>query len=231
MHAPERTTLRNLAPYIQSTLIRADLTADQMAAHCRECLEYGFNAAMVPGIWVPLAAQILKGSKVKVASCVDFPWGIATTAGRVAEAQALAAAGAQEVDVMIHLGRFKSGQYAAVQEDLAAIVQAARPAEVKVMLELPLLTPAEREKVVELAVAAGVHWLKNASSGAVGVATPEEMRFLRDRAPAGVRVKASGGIKTRAHVEALLDAGAELVGTSAAVAIVSGQRQASHDQY
>jgi len=221
----------NLATHIQSTLIRNDVTAEQMMAHCRECLEYGFHAAMVPGTWVELATQMLRGSAVRVASCVDFPYGITTTRGRVEEARALVAAGAQEVDFMLHLGYFKSGRLDAVREDLVAIVRATYPAEVKIMLELPLLTPVEREQVVELAVAAGVHWLKNASGGAVGVATPEDIRFLRERAPQGVRVKASGGIKTAEQVAALLAAGAELVGTSSAAAIVTGRGSGVNDQY
>lgn len=186
---------------------------------------------MIPGTWVSLTKKLLAGSSVRVASAVDFPWGIATTAGRAAEARALVEAGAQEIDVMLHLGYFKSGMYEEVREDLAAVVAAARPAEVKVMLELPLLSQQERERVVQLAVAAGVHWLKNASGGAVGVATPEEIRFLKERAPVGVRVKASGGIKTAEQAVALLNAGAELMGTSAGVAIVTGRVTGNRDNY
>lgn len=220
-----------LAACIQSTIIRADVTAEQVTAHCRDCLELGFDAAMVPGIWVAETARLLRGSRVKVASCIDFPLGIATTAGRAAEAQALVAAGARELDIMIQLGYLKSGMFAEFAADLRAVVEAARPARVKVMLELPLLDPALRERAVALAVAAGVHWLKNASGGAVGVATPEDIRFLRERAPVGVGVKASGGIKTREQVMALLAAGAELVGTSSGVQIVSGRPPESRDDY
>ncbi|MHB9144457.1 MAG: deoxyribose-phosphate aldolase [Symbiobacteriia bacterium] len=221
----------DLARRIQLTLINNAVTADQIKSLCHTCLEYGFNAAMVPGNWVTLANRQLAGSKVIVASAVDFPWGVATTAGRAAEARALVEAGARQVDVMVQLGYFLSGMDDAVREDLAAIVAAARPAEVKVMLELPLLSAAQRERIVRLAVAAGVHWLKNASGGAVGVATPEDIRFLKERAPQGVRVKASGGIKTAEQMAALLDAGAELVGTSSGVAIVTGAKATAVDNY
>lgn len=214
-----------LARHIQSTIIANDVTEEDIVAHCRACLDYGFHAAMVPGRWVPLARKLLQGSPVRVASFVDFPLGCMTTAGRVAEARALVEAGAQELDVMIPLGLFKSGKLDEFRADLEAVVKAARPAETKAMLELPLLAPAERERVVEIAVAAGFDWLKNASGGAVGVATPEDIRFLRERAPAGVRVKASGGIKTAEQARALIDAGAELLGTSSAVAIVTGGSQ------
>ncbi|HEX6988952.1 MAG TPA: deoxyribose-phosphate aldolase [Bacillota bacterium] len=219
--AKERTASA-LAPYLQSTLIANDITEARIVAHCRACLEYGFHAAMVPGVWVPTARRLLAGSRVRVASFVDFPLGTMTTAGRVAEIRSLVAAGAQEVDVMVPLGRFKSGHVDAVREDLRAVVRAARPAETKVMLELPLLDPAERERMLEIALEAGFDWVKNASGGAVGVATPDDIAWLRRRVPAGVRVKASGGIKTADQAWALVDAGAELLGTSAAVAIVTG---------
>lgn len=213
----------NLAPFIQSTLIRSGISEREIVAHCQECLEYGFDAAMVPACWVAQSVAVLRNTRVKVASAVDFPWGIMTTVGKAAEAHAAVSAGAQEIDTMLNLGWFKSGRYDAVREDLATVVRAAHPAPVKVMLELPLLTADERELAVKLALAAGVQWLKNASAGSVGVATPEDMRFLRERAPAGVHVKASGGIKTAAHVRALLAAGAERVGTSAGVAIIKGE--------
>jgi len=221
----------DLARYIQSTLLRSGLTAAEMTAHCQECLAYGFHGAMVPACWVPHCAELLRGSPVRLATAVDFPGGTMTTADRAAEARSLAEAGAQEIDVMINLGWFKSGHYIDVQADLAAVVRAAGPVPVKVTLELPLLTPAEREIAVGLAVAAGARWLKNASDRSVSVATPEAMRFLRSRAPESVRVEASGGIKTARQVRALIAAGAELAGTSAGVAIITGDQGGSTDPY
>ena len=211
-----------LARFVQSTLIASDVTEAQVIAHCRACLEYGFHAAMVPPLWVPLARRVLAGSAVRVASFVDFPLGCMTTAARVAQARDLAEAGVDEIDIMVPLGLFKSGRLDEFRADLEAVVRAARPAATKAMLELPLLDPAERETMVELALAVGFDWLKNASGGAVGVATPDDIRFLRQRVPAGVGVKASGGIKTAAQAWALIEAGAELLGTSCAVALVTG---------
>ncbi|EKP94586.1 deoxyribose-phosphate aldolase [Thermaerobacter subterraneus] len=212
-----------LARFIQSTLIASDVTEEQVVAHCRACLEYGFHAAMVPPLWVPVARRVLAGSPVRVASFVDFPLGCMTTSARVAQARELAELGVDEIDVMVPLGLFRSGRLDDFRADLEAVVRASRPAETKAMLELPLLNAAEREQMVRLAVAAGFDWVKNASGGAVGVATPDDIRFLRQRVPAGVRVKASGGIKTAAQAWALIDAGAELLGTSAAVALVTGR--------
>jgi deoxyribose-phosphate aldolase len=144
-----------------------------------------------------------------------------TTAGRVAEARALVCAGAQEIDVGCKIGWLRSGDDLGFRDDLAALVRAVAPVPVKVMLELPLLTPGERERAVQLAVDAGVAYVKNASSGALGPATPAQIRFLRDRVPDDVGVKASGGIAGLETAEALLEAGADLLGTSHGVEIVS----------
>ena len=212
-----------IAARIQHTLIRTDATRADIVRHCRECLEYGFDAAMVAGDWLPLARTF----GIKVASALDFPVASMTTAGRVAEARALAEAGATEIDVGCKIGWLRSGRTADFGADLAEVVRAAAPATVKVMLELPLLTPVEQERAVLLAVSAGVGYVKNASSGAVGRATPEQIRFLRERVPPHVGVKASGGIDSYELAVALLDAGADLLGTSSGVAIVSGSRPPS----
>lgn len=222
---PERDedwSTSRLAARIQHTLIRTDATKGEVVAHCLECLEFGFDAAMVAGNWLPVARDIVGDSAVKLASAVDFPFGIMSTAGKVAEAQALVAGGASELDVMVNIGWLRSGMDRAFRDDIEAVVAAAAPAAIKVMLELPLLTPAERDRAVDLAVEAGAAFLKNASSSAIGIATPAEIRYLRERAPTSIRVKASGGIKNRRQAIELLEAGADLVGTSAGVALVRG---------
>lgn len=153
-----------------------------------------------------------------------------STTGRIAEAAALAEAGADELDIAINIGLLKSGQDRAFAADIAAIVQAAAGCPIKVMLELPLLTLEERERAIRLSQDAGARYLKNASSGAVGTASPEEMRFLRAHARPSVGVKASGGIRTRAQVLELLAAGADLVGTTAALRIVAADDAAGRAQ-
>jgi deoxyribose-phosphate aldolase len=205
-----------VAARIQHTLIRTDATREDVLRHCRECHEYGFEAAMVAGDWLELA----RSTGVKVVSAVDFPVAAMSTLGRVAEVWALADAGAEEIDVGCKIGWLRSGRDDDFLADLDAVVRAAAPARIKVMLELPLLTPAERARAVDLAVEAGVAYVKNASSGAVGRATPAEIRFLRDRVPPDVGVKASGGIDSFETALTLLAAGADLLGSSAGVLIV-----------
>jgi deoxyribose-phosphate aldolase len=220
----------SLAPYIQHTLITAGLTRDELIAHCEEAVRYGFNAAMVPASWVPLAVEVLKGTGVPVASALDFPTvGVMTSAGKAAEARAIAEAGAQQVDMGVQIGWLKSGMEREFADDIAGVVAAGIP--VKVMLELPLLTPALRDRAVDLAMDAGAAYLKNASSGAVEVANPESVGYLVSHARDGVKVKASGRITTLPQAVSLLDAGAVLLGTSSGIAIVTGSGPASTSSY
>lgn len=211
----------DLAPYIQHTLIEAGTTREQVIAHARETIRYGFSAAMVAGSWVDVVAAELDGTGVAVASALDFPiCGAMTAAGKAREAEELVRLGAQQLDVGVQVGWLKSGEHARFRDDIAAIVACGVP--VKVMLELPLLTPAERDTAVDLALEAGAAYLKNASSGAVEVANPDSIRYLVERAAGRALVKASGGIKDYHQAVSLLEAGAALLGTSAGVQLVSG---------
>ena len=217
-----------LAGRIQHTLVRPGVTRLDIERHCEECLVHGLHAAMVPGRWVGLTRHLLDGSGVLAVSAADFPHGGMTRAGRVAEVRALESEGAQEIDIGIPVGLLASGDDQELEDDISAVV-AAVSVPVKAMLELPLLSDDEKLRVVRVAVAAGVAFVKNASGGEVGVATEADIRFLRANVPDGVRVKASGGIKTRSHAEALIAAGADLVGTSAAIAILTGVTTVTRD--
>ena len=211
----------SLAPYIQHTLIEAGTTRQQILQHARECVTFGFNAAMVPGSWVREVAAELAGTGIEIASALDFPVvGVTTSAGKAAEAEHLVLAGATQIDIGVQIGWLRSGMYREFRDDIEGVVRAAG-VPIKVMLELPMLTIAEREAAVELSIEAGAAYLKNASSGAVEVANPESIAWLVKRAPKGVLVKASGSIKSFDQSVALLEAGASLLGTSAGIAIVT----------
>lgn len=210
-----------LAPYIQHTRIEVGATRDDMIAHAREAVEHGFNAAMVPASWVELVAAELAGTGVEVASALDFPTvGVMTSAGKAAEAAEIARLGATQLDIGVQLGWLKSGRYDDFREDIAGVVRASG-IPVKVMLELPLLTEAEREAAVELSMEAGAAYLKNASSGQIETANPASVKYLVDRARDGVLVKASGSIKSYQQALGLLGAGAVLLGTSAGIQIIT----------
>jgi deoxyribose-phosphate aldolase len=216
----DQSEASRLAGRIQHTIISNVLTEALWEAHLAECLRYRFHAAMIPPAWVNQTARRLHGTGIRVASFIDFPYGTMTSAGKAGEAKLLADEGAQEIDLMPNVGFLLSRMEKEYFRDIEGVVRAAGKIPVKIMLELPLLNAQERERAVALSVDAGVSYLKNASGGAVGVATVEDMRFLRRLAPPSVRVKASGGIKTAQQVRDLLEAGADLVGTSSGVGIM-----------
>jgi deoxyribose-phosphate aldolase len=209
-----------LARRIQHTLISNVLTEELWERHIGECLKYNFQAAMIPPAWVRKTAQAVRNSGVRVASFVDFPYGTMTSTGKAREAEHLVSEGAEEIDLMPNVGFLLSGMEREYFEDIRGVVEAAGKVPLKIMLELPLLDAKQKERAIALSIDAGATYLKNASGGAVGIATPEDIRFLRRVAPPNIRIKASGGIKTAEQVHELLAAGADLVGTSSGARIM-----------
>lgn len=210
----------SLARRIQHTLISNVLTEALWKRHIDECVKYHFHAAMLPAAWVKKTRQALEGTGVRVASFIDFAYGTMTSAGKASEARNLVADGVEEIDLMPNVGFLLSGMEREYFDDIRGVVEAAGNVPVKIMLELPLLNTEQRDRAIGLSIEAGVRYLKNASGGAVGIATADEIRFLRRMAPPGVGVKASGGIKTAQQVRDLLEAGADLVGTSSGAQIM-----------
>ncbi len=221
----------SVARFIQHTRIEADATRDVMVRHAQECITHGFNGAMVPGSWVPVVAAELAGTDALVASALDFPIvGTMTSAGKAFEAAELARLGADQIDIGVQIGWLKSGMWNEFRDDIAGVVRAAG-VPIKVMLELPLLTPQERSTAVELAIEAGATYLKNASSGAIETASPAGIEWLVAEARGRALVKASGSIKSLDQVVALIGAGAALVGTSAGIEIVTGAASSATESY
>jgi deoxyribose-phosphate aldolase len=233
-HPALRLPAAELAGRIQNTLIGQGVTAQAVQASVASALELGFHGLIVPGSWVALARSLLAGTVgtgLRLGSIVDFPYGSATTAARVADAAALVEAGVDELDATVNIGYLLSGRHSEFAADLLAVVRAAAPVRVKFMLELPLLDARLREVAVRAAVESGAAYVKNASRGAVGIADPATIAYLRRSVPETVGVKASGGIKTVQQVRELLAAGADLIGTSSGVSIVTGQRMFAGSLY
>ena len=227
----EKLTPAQIAAYIQHTKIEVGATREEMTAHVEDAIKYGFSAAMVPGSWVALTASILRGTGIEVASALDFPTvGVMTSAGKAAEAAELVRLGATQIDIGVQIGWLKSGMFDEFREDIAGVVRASG-VPIKVMLELPLLTEAEKELAVKLSMEAGVAYLKNASSGQIETANPASIKYLVDRATNGVLVKASGSIKHLSQARELIAAGASLLGTSAGIEIISGLSNADTKRY
>ena len=216
-------TLEEIASTIQHTEVSPTADRARIVALCAECREYGFDGAMVLPCWVPLAREELAGTDVSVCSAAGFPMG---GDGHIAKASAVrdaVAAGAEEVDVMPNIGFLKSGMDEELAAEMDLMVEASGDAVCKAMLELGALDDDEAERILSLAVEAGFDYVKTSSGwGEGGKATVERVRFLRENAPADVKVKASGGIRTAEDAEKLLEAGADLLGSSSGVAIIEG---------
>lgn len=214
----------DVAGRIQHTEVGPTATQSRIEELCEECLEHGFDGAMVQACWVPLAVDRLAGSDVSVCSAVGFPMGGDRPVSKAAAIRDALAAGATQVDVMPNIGFIKSGRWADIRREMELLVDASGEATIKAMLELGALNDEEAARLVDTAVEAGFDYVKNSSGwGEGGKATVERVRFLRERAPEEVGVKASGGIKTAEEAHDLLDAGADLLGASSGVSIVTGE--------
>lgn len=188
---------------------------------CREARYYGFNAVFVNSGWLALAGAELRGTAVKAGTTVGFPFGAhLTTEKRFETAEALRL-GARELDMVINVGALKSGMRKQVECDIRGVVEVAHGggAIVKVILEMPLLTREEKVLACELSVSAGADFVKTAT-GLFGGATLEDVRLMRSVVGSRARVKASGGVRTPKDLVAVVDAGADRIGTSSGVGIV-----------
>lgn len=218
--APERAEALQLAARIQFTIITNAMTQAKWEEHIAQCLKYHFHAAMIPPTWVRKTREALRGTGILTASFVDFPYGTMTSAGKAYETAQLAEQGAEEIDFMPNVGFLLSGMENEYTRDVKGVVEAAGKVPVKIMLELPLLDLEQKQRAVAISAEAGVTYMKNSSGGSMGVATPDQMVFLRKMAPPHIRLKASGGIKTVQQVRDLVSAGADVVGTSSGVRIM-----------
>jgi deoxyribose-phosphate aldolase len=212
----------DVASRIQHTNVRPDATRIHLERLMAECIEHRFDAAMVNAIWLPLAVRTLHGTGVKVCTALDFPTGGETTATVVRATAEARGAGADEIDVMTKVGWLKSEMDVAYRQHLAAVVKAAEGLPVKAMLEAALLSAHELALAVELCADAGVSYIKNSSGFDGGKATPKLVAQLVKLSGGRMRVKASGGIRSVDQAGALLEAGADLLGTSSGVQIVTG---------
>lgn len=212
----------NLAATLDHTLLRPDCTEAQIAQLCQEARTHGFASACVPPSYVPLAARELSGSGVAICTVIGFPLGYNNPRVKFKEAEIALAEGATELDVVLNISALKSGQYDAVRaevEDLADLADV-HDALLKVIIETALLTEEEMEAAALLCAEAGAHFVKTSTGFASRGASVADVELLRRVLPASIRIKASGGIRTRAHALALLAAGADRLGTSNSLAIL-----------
>ena len=213
----------DLSPLIDHTLLKADATSAQVEALCAEARTYGFASVCVNPLWVPLAASLLKGSPVRTCTVVGFPLGAAAFSAKAREAEIALKDGAQEVDMVLAIGAAKSGDWEAVRRDFEGLRAAVpAPAVLKVILETCLLNDAEKARACELALGAGLDFVKTSTGFSTGGATEADVALMRRTVGPSVGVKASGGIRTYDVALQMVRAGATRLGLSASVAVVRG---------
>lgn len=223
-------TVQEIASKIQHTNVNPDLSREDIKALCEDCMEYGFDGVMLQPAWIEDAKKHLAGSSVKICTALGYPMGGATTKAKVYEMENVIELGAEQVDFMANIGFIKSGMYEEYKNEIAEIVQAANGNVTKIMLEFGMLTQDEKVKAAELAMDAGITYLKNSSGwGKGGHATVEDIQLLKEVAGDKLLVKASGGIRDFDSATEILNAGASLLGTSAGVKIVTGSGKALSD--
>ncbi|MGQ9501566.1 MAG: deoxyribose-phosphate aldolase [Anaerolineae bacterium] len=209
--------MSRIASYIDHTLVHADATPDQIARLCQEACEHRFAAVAVNEVYVHLASRLLRGTGIAVACAIGFPLGGTSTWVKWYEARSALREGANELDVMIYLGALKGGHYDLVEHDLLAIVRLCHDhgALCKAILECALLTEDEKVRACQLAVTAGVDFVKTSTGYGPSGANVHDVALLRRMVPPTVGVKAAGGIRTYSDAIALLEAGATRLGVSA----------------
>lgn len=223
-------TAEELARTIQHTNVNPDLTRDEVKSLCDDCMEYGFDGVMLQPCWIEDAKKHLAGSEVKVCTALGYPMGGSPTHSKAQEMRDVIELGADQVDFMANIGFLKSGMEKEYHDEIAEIVKAADGKVTKIMLEFGMLTQEEKEKAAELAVSAGVTYLKNSSGwGKGGHATVEDIKLLKSIAKDKVLVKASGGIRDMQTATDILNAGASLLGASSGIKIVTGSGEALSD--
>lgn len=213
--APVRTWRGRFAPLIDHTLLRPEATAADVRRVCEDAARVGCGAVCVASSWVPRAVEALRGTSVKVCGVVGFPAGFAIPEAKALEARYAVEEGADEVDAVAHLGALASGEWAAFAEDVARVVDAARGAPVKMILESALHSPVVLAAATRAAVLAGAAYVKTSTGfHPAGGATPQSVAWIWLAAQGSAKVKASGGLRTCERARAMLAAGAERLGTS-----------------
>jgi deoxyribose-phosphate aldolase len=212
---------KNLASYIDHTLLKPNATAEQIKTLCAEAREYHFASVCVNPSRIALAAHELAGTDVLPCCVVGFPLGAIPSESKAAEAAVAVRSGAKEIDMVINIGAAKDGDWDYVQKDIAALVAACDgKAALKVIIECCLLTDDEKVKACLAAKQAGADFVKTSTGFSTGGATVHDVALMRKTVGPDMGVKAAGGIRTKEDMLKMLDAGASRIGASAGIAIV-----------
>lgn len=213
-----------LAQRIEHTLLKPEATVKDIMRLCDEAQKYHLYAVCVNPCYVPLAKHLLQGTEVKVVTVVGFPLGATFSSVKALEAKTAMEEHADEIDMVMNVSAFKTGDYAAVTEDIRRVVEAAAPCPVKVIIEAAYLTPREKRTACRIIADGGAKFVKTSTGFGQGGATVEDVKLLREEADKyGLKVKAAGGIRDAETAKVMVAAGADRIGTSAGAAIAAGE--------
>ena len=211
-----------LAKYIDHTLLKADATPEQIKKLCAEAEEYQFASVCVNSCYAKLAHECLRGRGVAVCCVVGFPLGAMSPRAMAYEARCAAEDGASEIDMVLPIGALKAGDDETVRETIGAVVEAVTGrAIVKVIIEACLLTDEEKVRACQLAESVGAAFVKTSTGFSSGGATEHDVALMRKSVSSAVQVKAAGGIRDRETALRMIAAGADRIGASAGIQIVS----------
>ena len=215
-------TNQELFSYVDHTLLKPEATPEQIAALCAEAADHGTASVCVNGSYVALAKKLLDG-KAKVCAVIGFPLGAMSTAAKAFEAAEAIRDGADEIDMVIHIGQLKAGNTDYVLEDIKAVKAAIGDHILKVIIETCLLTEEEKITMCRLVTESGAEYIKTSTGFSTGGATFDDVRLFAEHVGEGVKIKAAGGIRSREDMEEFLRLGASRLGTSSAVKILCGK--------
>lgn len=222
------TSPKDLAKYIDHTILKAAATLDEIEKLCKEAVEYKFASVCINPYYVPFAKIFLKGTGVKVCTVIGFPLGTTTKESKAVEAIKAVADGADEVDMVLNVGAMKSKNYKYVEEDIRTVVESLpKGICVKVILETCYLTKDEIRLASELSMKAGANFVKTSTGFGTGGATVEDIKIMKCVVGDKLEVKASGAVRDFETAKAMIEAGATRLGTSSGIAIVAGTKSTS----
>jgi deoxyribose-phosphate aldolase len=211
-----------VAARIDHTILGAEATKEEVKAKCKEALEYQFASVCVNPAFVELVADELAGSDVKVCTVIGFPLGESTSETKNFEARDAVNNGADELDMVLNLGALKSNNWEVVQEDIEVVVKGAQDKTVKVIIETCYLTDEEKRKACQVIKEAGADFVKTSTGFGTAGAQIEDIRLLKKEVGDDLKIKASGGIGTFDKAVEMIEAGADRIGASSGVEIVTG---------
>jgi deoxyribose-phosphate aldolase len=212
---------KTMASMIDHTILKPTATKAQIIQLCKEAKEYQFASVCINPCFVKLAANKLKDSGVKICTVIGFPLGANTSELKAIEAKIAITEGAQEIDMVINVGALKEGDLEYVENDITRVVEASKGALVKVIIETCFLTDEEKVSVCNLAKKSGADFVKTSTGFGSGGATPADVSLMRKTVGETMGVKASGGVRNLIDALAVIEAGANRIGTSAGLAIIN----------